>query len=519
MDKHELNKQAVGIYEVSRHKMPLSREGFVLASLGLAFCISAPEAVRYTALWSISDEGSLVGIASKAGFLIACFLLVRWAAARGRTPLYRNASLLWTLALLQEVGFVLLLANSLGWSMPPWIIYIRTGLLDSSFFLFAAFASFYFRINVKVAITSFIVGVIVAGTVQICAALLPFPAAVGLTFLLAPCSVFLLRCADRRIEAAEAWYSSLPDNERAVFDLPPEESDASTEEDERESSAKSPAKSLYATIALLSLIVAAVHLSWRNIQDGGMTSIMVQVCAGIGAVLAGNILIVVRRYLEDREVVEFTRLIVLPIAIGTLYFASLLDGTLLVLAVIPLNIVYVAVLLLAWLAPFFYASDRDPVAVSCDAFLAKRLGVIVGIGLIRDLAVGTFAWVSSALIVAALVGLITLSFAQFLSAKRRAERTAAQPSVQVSLDAEETRNLACAVVAERFRLTPRERDVLELLVRGRTASYIAEELVISSTTAKTHIKHIYQKMGIQSKQTLLDIVEVELQRLARGAGD
>ncbi len=62
-------------------------------------------------------------------------------------------------------------------------------------------------------------------------------------------------------------------------------------------------------------------------------------------------------------------------------------------------------------------------------------------------------------------------------------------------------------------MTPRERDVLELLVRGRTAAYIAEELVISSTTAKTHIKHIYQKTGVQSKQTLLDIVEVELQRL------
>ncbi len=512
MDKHKPYNQTSARAETSRQKRPLSREDFALASLGLACCISAPEAVRYSALWHISEDGSLAGIASKAGFLIVCFLAARWAATRGRKPLHRNTTLLWSFALLQSAGFALMIANSLGWETPPWSTYARSALLESSIFLFAAFASFYLRIDVKTAITSFIVGVVVAGTVQICAALLPFPAAAGLTLLLAPCSVLLLRCADRRVEAAEAWYSSLPDRERAVFDLPAEAAGVTVDGIEPEAPTKSPVKSLYGTIALLSLIVAAVHLSWRGIQDGGMTSIMVQACAGIGAVLAGNILIVVRRYLEDREVVEFTRLIILPIAIGTLYVASLLNGTLLVLAVIPLNIVYVAVMLLAWLAPFFYACGREPVVVSCDAFLSKRMGVIVGIGLIRDLAVGTLAWLSGALIIVALVGLITLSFAQFLSAKRRTERSA-PPTVQVSLDAEQTRNLACAAVADRYRLTPRERDVLELLVRGRTAAYIAEELVISSTTAKTHIKHIYQKTGVQSKQTLLDIVEVELQRL------
>lgn len=515
--EHASNKRTAAPAETGCQNVALSRGNFALAAIGLALCISSPEAVRYTALWHINEDGSLIGIAMKAGFLIACFLAVRRAATRGRTPLYRHVPLLWTLALLQMVGFGLLIAHSLGWSAPLWTAFVRTALLDSSFFLFAAFASFYLRTDVGTAITSFVVGVIVAGTLQLCAALIPFPVAAGLAMAFAPCSVLLLRCADRRVEAAESWYSSLPEHERAVFDLPAETEQADTGAGERADAdgllAKSPTKSLHATIALLSFIVAAVHLSWRTIQDGGTMSVMVQVCAGIGAVLAGNILIGVRRYLEDREVVEFTRLIVLPIAIGTLYVASLLDGSLLALAVIPLNIVYVAVLLLAWLAPFFYAHGRNPVAVSCDAFLAKRLGVIVGIGLMRDLAVGQLAWLSGALIVATLVGLVTLSFAQFLHAKRRADRTAA-PSVHVRLDAEETRNLACAVVADRYRLTPREREVLELLVRGRTASYIADELVISSTTAKTHIKHIYQKANVQSKQTLLDIVEVELQRLA-----
>lgn len=501
----------------------LERGSFVLAALGLALCISTPEAARYSALWHISDEGGLPGVVVKAAFLLVCYVVVRRAALRGRVPLHRNRPLIAVLVILQTVGFVLYIASSCGWDGPMWTTMVRSALLDSSFFLFAAFASFYLRTDTKTAVTSFIVGVVVAGTVQICMAFLPFPVAVGCVVLFAPLSAVCLLLADRRVLAAERWYSALSDHERAVFeDEAQSERVAATsagelsvpEDDADDKGASSMRGGLYATIALLSFIVAAIHLSWLGIQDGEAASVMVQVCAGIGAVLGGNILYAMRRSLEDREVVEFARLIVLPVAIGTLYVATMLTGSLVALAVIPLNIVYVAVMLLAWLAPFVYANRVEPIAASCDAFLAKRLGVVVGIGLMRDLAVGELAWLSGLLIMLALVGIVTLSVGQFIRTQRRAERAAARPAVQVSLDAEETRNLACALVAERFRLTPRERDVLELLVRGRTASYIAEELVISSTTAKTHIKHIYQKAGVQSKQTLLDIVEVELQHLA-----
>ena len=60
--------------------------------------------------------------------------------------------------------------------------------------------------------------------------------------------------------------------------------------------------------------------------------------------------------------------------------------------------------------------------------------------------------------------------------------------------------------------------MLALLARGRSATYIAEALVISSTTAKTHVKHIYQKVGIASKQVLLDIVEDELNDILAAHG-
>ena len=44
-------------------------------------------------------------------------------------------------------------------------------------------------------------------------------------------------------------------------------------------------------------------------------------------------------------------------------------------------------------------------------------------------------------------------------------------------------------------LTPREREVLDLLIRGLSNPEICRELVISEATAKTHVAKILQKLG------------------------
>jgi DNA-binding NarL/FixJ family response regulator len=48
-------------------------------------------------------------------------------------------------------------------------------------------------------------------------------------------------------------------------------------------------------------------------------------------------------------------------------------------------------------------------------------------------------------------------------------------------------------------LTPRERDVLELLVRGLSNSEICRSLVITDATAKTHVARILQKLGVRDR--------------------
>jgi DNA-binding NarL/FixJ family response regulator len=56
--------------------------------------------------------------------------------------------------------------------------------------------------------------------------------------------------------------------------------------------------------------------------------------------------------------------------------------------------------------------------------------------------------------------------------------------------------LPTAVVTE---LTPRERDVLTLIAKGRTNTEIADELCISGLTVKTHIGRIFTKLGLRDR--------------------
>jgi DNA-binding NarL/FixJ family response regulator len=65
-------------------------------------------------------------------------------------------------------------------------------------------------------------------------------------------------------------------------------------------------------------------------------------------------------------------------------------------------------------------------------------------------------------------------------------------------------------------LTPRELEVLKLLIEGRTNPQIAQALSISKATAKVHVEHIIHKLGVSDRtQAAIRAIELGLLRLDR----
>ena len=64
----------------------------------------------------------------------------------------------------------------------------------------------------------------------------------------------------------------------------------------------------------------------------------------------------------------------------------------------------------------------------------------------------------------------------------------------------------CAEVSDSYGLSPRETEVLNLLVQGRTRAYIQEDLVLAENTVKTHVAHIYGKLGVKDRKEMVDLI-------------
>ena len=61
--------------------------------------------------------------------------------------------------------------------------------------------------------------------------------------------------------------------------------------------------------------------------------------------------------------------------------------------------------------------------------------------------------------------------------------------------------------AAQHSLSPREVEILEYLLRGRTLPAIAEDAHLSYNTVKTHVSHIYQKIGVHTRDEMIDALE------------
>lgn len=67
-------------------------------------------------------------------------------------------------------------------------------------------------------------------------------------------------------------------------------------------------------------------------------------------------------------------------------------------------------------------------------------------------------------------------------------------------------------ISARFALTEREHEVMTYIYQGYSKRAIAEKLFLSQNTVRTHARTLYAKLGIHSRDALLDLVHEESAR-------
>lgn len=140
--------------------------------------------------------------------------------------------------------------------------------------------------------------------------------------------------------------------------------------------------------------------------------------------------------------------------------------------------------------------------VQCGVFSGSLLATLT----LRAIVSGAISLEMVVLVISAIMTTVVLIV---LNRKDQLERmmiiepveTASSKSKLIDYDA------VCDRLAQENNLTAREREILAYLARGRSLPYVREVLVLSKNTVDTHAKNLYRKLGVHSRQELIDLVE------------
>lgn len=178
--------------------------------------------------------------------------------------------------------------------------------------------------------------------------------------------------------------------------------------------------------------------------------------------------------------------------------------------------IIIAFMSFGWREPYYYAFAGWFVWLGARSVV--RTAFVLTPGIIDNPALA-IALTATLVVVSAQA---TLSM--FLSIERRhadeaeeAARAAENPSTLVrimGLDKsrtltdlrQESMRHSAEIMGKQFLLSDREVDVLALYALGYTQKKVAEKLVISQSTAHEHVKRIYAKTGLHSRQEILDYI-------------
>ena len=261
-----------------------------------------------------------------------------------------------------------------------------------------------------------------------------------------------------------------------------------------------------------SFIFGTINFHWKQEQDGATLSMLIQLGAACGSGLCGLFILALVRFFWSRDNIELCKALLLPIVIIALWLTSFINANWIFLYLVLLGTAQKFLMLFIMLAPFMLEKAAR-LAPWCLAIMSLSVGRAVNSMLLAGMS-------DSVILISSLIALGLLLICSILPTLLSNASDTELASNPIRMDVQDTYipdnqgeksvmklHNATHVLAERYSLTSREEEVLVLLARGRTSVYVAEALVISQLTAKTHQKNIYAKMQIHSQQELIGLTE------------
>lgn len=276
-------------------------------------------------------------------------------------------------------------------------------------------------------------------------------------------------------------------------------------------------------IGVLSIVIGLL----RGYPDGAAIAFTPIARAAYGALTIAICVIIIARVLQKQRRVLTVGIFVLMELLACfalvayaafpdmLHFGAVFTTTLNALMVGFTWYVVIAFMSSGWRDPYYYAIAGWLVWLGCRAI--ARVGLMFFYDLVpSDILMN--ALMGALIVVSTQVILVQFLDIAHRDAQEQEERGKQQKSVLTKImGLDEHESLAdmrqaslkhnAEEMGKQFLLSEREMEVLSLYALGYTQKRVAEELFITQGTAHAHIKRIYAKTGLHSRQELLDYME------------
>ena len=466
-------------------RLPLAMYGFVFASawgtwtrvgtdvpagLGWPVGISAVRAVAFGMILCLCLYGSL-----RQG-------LARVRGGRGVQ--------LAVMAVAVVLGVAVSLFAVAGVTVPPLAVTLVYGAVPA--ILYVAWGMLYMRLQVKDAFACVLVMYIMSALVNGVVFVLPAPVQSAVACSLLVIGGVLYVFASRSLELSSR---SAARSDAGASSASPTSPVALAPDEERLPLWKF-SLCLFAYALVLSLTTSFVPDSQGPLEEFQLHAI--EIALALGFLVA---IYVVRRPMR------FPPLLIVLFAVlsGSLLLA-LLGQSALALIMFKMSTSFLSIVIWTVAVDFCRRSDVHPALIVSLFFFMRNLASAV-VFLVRPLAPAEF-WSGTGVGVVALWGLamVTLLFVtekDFIALKLF---DGVLPQVPVGAGVVAELDVRCRAIAESYGCTPREVEIMSLLCMGKSKAYIGEELGLTESTVKSHVRNLYAKLGIHSKNDLQRLV-------------